>query len=719
MAVKKIKTSVESGKRDFLLEIGAEEIPSGFIEPALSQLRQKTEELLKQERLAFSKIDTMATPRRLVLFIKDLAQRQEQASETKWGPPKSAAFDKEGKPTRVYDGFKKSQGAEDSQIRVLEREGKGEYLCLKKELPAQPTRQVLPEVLPGLITSIHFAKTMKWDGTLSFARPLRWLLAVYGKDIIKFKLGNLVSGNVTYGHRILSPGPFKVKETDDYFSAIKKAGIILDQRERRTCIEKQLYQQADKIGALKDFNKDLLDEVNYLAESPVLIYGNFKDEYLELPTEVLTTTMGKHQKLFSFFSKKGLLPEFAAVLNGKLKSTVQVRKNYESILEAKLKDSRFFYQEDTKTVLKEKVEDLKKVVFQKKLGSLFDKTQRMIDLAGALAEKIDLDEKDAESLKQAVYLSKADLVTQMVVEFPGLQGIMGREYARSGGEPEEVAVAIGEHYLPRSVTGDLPGSLLGALVSIVDRIDNIAGCFYLGQEPSGSYDPYALKRQASGIVRIILDQKLCLSLNWFVEKALKLYFSHTADSGSGRTGVGEENEVKKKVLAFFRERIYNLLTEAGYKYDLINAVLACSYDNSLDVWRKTEQLNDILDKDEFEKARTVVERTNNILKGAADIDLSAAVQEDRFTDPLEKELWQVYKDSSGKIRQLIAEGSYKEATLTYGSEFYDVIHSFFDQVMVNADDQALRINRLSMMKCINHLYTTEVADLSKIVVTQG
>lgn len=700
-----------SDSNDFLLEIGTEELPSGFIEPALGQLRQNTVEKLTEYRLKFKKIDVMATPRRLVLFIEDLSTRQEQAYELKWGPPKSVAFDSQGRPTQTFEGFRKSQGVRPEEIQIKIREGKGEYLCLLKEKPVRPTRQLLPEILPALITSIQFPKNMRWNGALSFARPIRWLLAIYGSSRIKFCLGNLTSGSVTYGHRIFSPGPYRIREVEDYFEVIKKAGIILDPRKRKDNIRRKLCRQADRLMAGYEFNEELLDEVNYLVETPVVICGRFKEEYLKLPPEVLSTSMAKNQKLFCFSTKKGLLPRFAAVLNGRVKNINLVRRNYESILEAKLKDSQFFYQEDTRSPLEEKVEQLKKVVFHEQLGSLFDKTQRMVNLAGVFAQRVGLSPRETQNLQRAVYLAKADLVTQMVVEFPGLQGIMGREYARASGESEEVAQAIGEHYLPRSASDCLPASRVGALTSIVDKIDNITGCFFLGQEPSGSYDPFALKRQASGIIRIILDQKWALSLTELIGTSLGFYFS-TEDT------TDKIEEIKRKILLFFRERIYNLFIESKFSYDLIEAVMASGYDDVTDTWNRIEQLNSIFTDDRFEQARNVVERTNNIIKGVK-IDLDKEVEEDLFVDNLETQLWQVYKAKRDQIEQLIDEAKYKEATFVYGRQFFEIIHRFFDQVLVNVEDEKLRANRLRMMRYINRLYTHKVADLAKIVVVKN
>ena len=729
MRAKKTKKKTNPVKNDFLLEIGTEEIPAGFIDPALSQLKEKTGQLLVEQRLDFDDITTMATPRRFVLFIKGLVLKQQKASETKWGPPESAAFDNKGKPTKVYKGFQKSQGAKESQIQLKEREDKkGQYLCFIKKLPAKAAQEVLSRVLPDLISSIHFTKNMHWDDSFTFARPLRWLLALYGSQVIKLRLGKLVSSNLTYGHRIISKGPFKVKDTADYFKVIKKAGIMLDQDQRKEYIRKKLIDRAEKSGALKEFHEDLLTEVNYLSESPVVFCGSFKDEYLKLPSSVLTTTMGKHQKLFSFSSKKGLLPKFAAVLTGKPKSSAGVRKNYESVLDAKLKDSRFFYSEDTKTALEKKIESLKKVIFQKELGTVFDKIQRMVKLAKGLAQQLDLNQKETETLTRAVLLSKADLVTQMVIEFPGLQGVMGREYALISKEPTDVAQAIGEHYLPRSVSDKLPQTLAGALVSIADKIDNIAACFYLGQEPKGSYDPYALKRQATGIIRIIRHKKLSVSLEQLIAAAVQECHDYAKIIEHRKGKVTEKGgrqaacfsgqdlgRVKNKMLAFFSERTYNLLTESKYRYDLINAVLSRGCDNILNLWRRIEQLKTILDKDEFEQARTVVERTNNILKGAKE-DLDGNVYESKFEDPLESELWRAYTDNSAKIKGLIDRAQYQEATLTYGRVFHDIIHKFFDKVLVNAEDSGLRLNRLLVMKHLNILYTERIADLSKIVV---
>lgn len=697
--------------KDFLLEIGVEELPSNYINQALLQLRPSIEEGIKNSRLDFGEINVFGTPNRLVIYVKDLPLRQELQREKIIGPSKEIAFDKEGKPTAACLGFLKSKNARLEDISV-EATPKGEYIFLERNKESKATKTVLLNLLPGIITSIKFPKLMRWDGSgTRFARPIRWLLSLYGSEVINFRLGNLTASNSSRLSRFLSPSMqvVKVASIKDYFAKLKKYKIILNQKTRQERIRAILKDLASRLGAIDDFNEDLIETVTYLVESPIGFAGKFKKEYLHLPVEVLEGSMAKNQRIFLVKDKKGrALPYFISIINRKSKNIEGIKSTYEAILDAKLKDSIFFLEEDLKTPLKDRVDSLKGVVFQTKLGTIYDRVTRLEKLALYIADELRLPDVEKRKVKKAAHLSKADLVTQMVREYPNLQGIVGREYARRIGEDKDVARAIYEHYLPKGIADPLPSTDIGSILAIADKVDAIVGFFAIGLIPTGSEDPYGTRRASLGLLKILLEKRYPISFNDLIDWTF---------SGYGNTITCDKNLVKLQIIAFLKDRLKNILLDKKFRDDIIDAVLESGFNRFDQLHKKLNDLSSIAKSKYYLEAAKVVERTSNILRTEkASKESIKKVRVEHFKEPLEKELWEIYEKFKGKIEEAITAGDYIAATKVYGEAFYKPLHVFFEKVKVNVDDDALRTNRLALMKAINSVYVDRVADLSKIKI---
>jgi glycyl-tRNA synthetase beta chain len=470
--------------KDFLLEIGTEEIPASYIQPALDAMATMLQKTLTDNRVVHGAIQTMATPRRLAWRIEGVAEKQEPQTVEITGPPKQAAFDEAGNPTQAALGFAQAQGVSPDELQVKQT-GKGEYVVLTSHQPGISTGELLSGTLPDLIPNIPFPKSMRWgDLKVYFARPIHWIIALLGTEIVPFTYGNVTSGNTSYGHRFMSPGPFEVTEIDGYVEALRERFVIVDIQERRERIRQLVADCA-------------LDEVVQLAEYPTAVIGSFDQHFLELPQEVPITAMRFHQRYFAVVDEAGnLMPYFVTVNNTLTRDPQVVAHGNERVIRARLEDARFYYVEDQKVSLEDRVEELKEVVFHSKLGTSYEKLERFKTLAEYMADQIV--PKQKATVSRAAYLCKADLVTGTVGEFPELQGVMGRAYARLASEEEAVAEAIYEHYLPTHAGGELPSGLAGALVSIADKIDTVVGCFGVGQIPTGTADPFALRRQSLG-----------------------------------------------------------------------------------------------------------------------------------------------------------------------------------------------------------------------------
>lgn len=698
--------------KNFLLEIGVEELPTDALAVIEAHFRPEFEKRLAAARLPYNKAEFHLTPRRIVLFLSGVGSKQ--AAETmEWlGPSWDKAYDAEGKPTPALLGFLKSKNL--AEEAVLKKETpKGVYVSAKKVIEGKKTEEVLPEILPELLKALPFPKRMRWDETgYSFPRPIRWIVALLDTKVLRFAIADVRSNSFTYGHRFLSRGKVKVKEADleMFKKLLAKHHVMLDREERKASIRKQFQAKAGKTKC----DEDLVGLNADLAEEPFLVSGKFDRNFLALPKEILSTCMKKNQKIFLLTDAGGgTKAEFAAVLNGRRAGLSKIIGDYRGVLEARLRDSQFFYAEDTKETLEAKVPRLKDIIFLGKLGNIREKTARMNELADVLAKDLGLSQAEAGDLKRACSLCKADLLTQMVYEFPELQGIMGREYARVNGEKNEVARAIAEHYLPKQLGQSYEDLLseqtkLGALLAILDKIDTLVGAFGIGLEPTGSHDPYALRRAGGGIVKIFRAFRYPLDLQRLAEEAVRLYGGKLSESGE---------TIAKALERFFKERaVFELGVKAGSKEDeILKAVFGTAWSNLAGVFLRYEALTEFFagDRQAFEKARRVVERTANILKGAKE-EIPEIIDTSLFRFALEQKLYDALKQAEGRVPPLAAEGKYGELTRVYGEIFYDVLHEFFDEILVNAEEPELRKNRQSLMKRVNRLYVDCAADLALV-----
>ena len=688
--------------KELLLEIGTEEIPSVYLNPAIGKIEELTKKLFAENRVSHGQIKVFGSPRRLILFVENLSDRQESITSKVIGPPKRVSFNEKGLPTQAAVGFAKNQGIRVEDLNV-EKTEKGEYLCAVKEEKGEATKKILPDILPKLIFSIPFPKHMRWgDGNVKFVRPVHWILCLYNGDVVKFEFDSVKSGNKSFGHRFLSPKTFTVKDFASYGKKTKENYIIFNQEDRRETILKEANKLAKKAGGSLYEDANLLEAVTHLVEYPCPILGEFGKEYLELPKEVLISVMKKHQRYFSIVNSNGsLLPNFIAISNNKVKNPAVMKAGYERVLKARFSDARFFYEEDKKKPLKEYIEKLKSVVFQEKLGTYYEKVERIVKLACYLADKIAPDSKEIS--ERGAFLCKADLVTQMVYEFPDLQGIMGREYARLSGEKQEVADAIYEHYLPRFAGDKLPDSRAGDIVSIADKIDTIIGCFGVGLIPTGSEDPYALRRQTLAIANIILGKSYQISVSDLIDRAMDIA-GQKIERGRG--------EVKNEVIDFFKSRLKNQLVSDGFSYDVVDAVFSARFNDILDAVNKVKALSELKTLEYFSPLAIAFKRAANIIKenkyGSPD---PALLKEDA-----EKELYDSFNSIKSDVEKLVEEKMYLDAMKKI-AEIRGSVDKFFDKVMVMVEDKSLRENRLNLLSNISKLYG-ELADFTKIIIVK-
>ncbi len=685
---------------DFLLEINVEELPAGYVRPALDRLKSSFIEKLKSGRIAHGDIYAFGTASALVCYIKDISLRQEELSQEISGPPRRVAFDENNNPTPQGIGFAKNHGVDIKDLKIKSTP-KGEYVFVIKNIKSMPSKEALREIVPDVIKSISFPKTMKWDSSgIRFARPIESILVLLGRECVKIKMGNV---------------PVKLVKGINAGAYLKKLQrqFILDQDKRKSEIEKMIMHAQDTLGLDRNIDKNLLEEVTFLVKSPVVMIGDFDKRFLDIPKDVLAASMSKHQRIFTLSRGNKLVNKFIAVIDGKGRDVSRMKKVYASILEARLKDSLFFYNEDMKKKLSDQVPKLKDLIFQKDLGNMFEKIQRLEALALFISEGMNLDARVRENVKRAAYLAKSDLVTHMVGEFPSLQGVMGMEYALKSGEKKEVAIAIKEHYLPKGMDDNLPETVEGAILAISDRIDNITGLIGSGIEPRGSFDPFGIRRNSQGMIQIIKHKCFRIDLANLIDRAIELYNCR----GRFQTVPYKPEELRKKVIDYIKERIESLTPDTRPK-ELKQAVLKSGCNDIVGTLKRLDALSNISAERYFLKAAKVCERTSNILKGAVGDGLKPSptgdVREELLKEDLEKEVWKAYLDNAKAVEDLIKEEKYKEATRAYGDVFFEVLHKFFDKVLVNAEDKTLRQNRLAMMQAINKLYTSDVADLAML-----
>ncbi len=689
-------------KKVLLLEIGTEELPISIFPDILSRMSELMAAELAKVDLAYKTIDAFATPRRLVVMVKGLAERQPDKVNEVIGPPYKVAFDQDGQPTKAALGFAQKQGVDVKDLIAVETP-KGKYVGVRVTQKGRPAKEVLTELLPRYILSLPFPKSMRWyKFKLRFVRPIHWLLALLDEEVVPFSLEEIKSGNVSYGHRFVSQEPIEVSSPATYLSTLKDHYVIVDHNERQEKIMTLVKEEANEINGEPIIDKDLLNWVVFLVEYPLAIRGKFASEFLSLPEPVLITVMKQHQKYFAVRDEDGkLLPAFVAIINTPVKDKNLVRVGLERVLSARLADARFFYETDLKQPLSERIEALKGVIFQADLGTVWEKVERIKAVCAKLAERVSFNDK--ENLIRAAQLCKADLTTEMVGEFPELQGIMGGIYAEKQGEDPAVAKAIAEHYLPTEAGGALPETEMGALLSLADKIDTIVGCFGVGLIPTGTADPFGLRRQAIGILRILKEKSLPLSLFELIELALNAY---------GERFKEQKEEIKTKVVSFFKNRLAHLLMEAGYSHAITSAILSEDVFNGYipETFAKAEALKEFSLLDEFEPLVIAYKRVNRIIEKP----VLQPPNPDLFEADEERTLYAKFLEARDEINSLLQKKAYLEA-LHCLLHLKPYIDQFFDHVMVMVDDADLRQNRLALLTQIRQLFL-ELADLSKIPI---
>lgn len=684
-----------------LLEIGLEEIPARFLKPSLEDMKNYIEKELKEQRIAFENVITNGTPRRLLIEIKGLSEKQENLDEVNIGPSKNVAFDAIGQPTKACLGFAKSQNVEVSDLDIIDT-GKGEYIAVKKFLEGQKTESLLPKILKSLILNLSFPKSMKW-GTkkFKFVRPLRWILALVDSQVIPFEVEGIKSSNITRGHRFFGQPEFSVESIEDYYKKVKENFVIINIEERKASIVKQIEDRCVKSNEKVHIEEWLLDEVTNLVEYPYPLVGSFNTEFLEVPQEVLIISMQVHQRYFPILDENGkLLPKFVVVRNGIEESEHVVRGN-ETVIGARLSDARFFYNEDLKKDMEEFVESLKTVVFQKDLGTIYAKVERSKTLAEYLIKELKSDKLD--SVLRTVHLAKADLMSNMIgeKEFTKLQGFMGHQYAMVAGEDKNVALGIEEHYLPRFQGDSLPTTFEGAIAGIVDKVDTLVGCFGIGMKPSGSKDPYALRRATLGIVNVLLNSKISISIKGLIENSLDIYESH----GILKTS---KVEVFDDIYEFFKQRIINVFTDKGYKKDIVNAVVNVNFDNLVELEHKVQTLEKVSIEPEFNEIINLLKRIENIIKDSK----NSEINKELLKDEVEIALVNFAEEFNLKAQTELSNNNYEK----YFKDILSgktIINNFFESVMVMDKDEMIKNNRIAILKSLDNAFK-QVADIKVI-----
>jgi len=674
---------------DFLLEIGTEEIPARFIPGALSQLAETATRLLQEQAIGHGRVQTFGTPRRLTLQISEMAARQEDRTRQIMGPSVRAAYGADGKPTRAAEGFARGQGVPLESLQVVPTE-RGDYIAAVLHEKGRDTLEVMPQVAPQIIRTLSFPKSMRWgSGSFRFARPIHWVLALFGAAPVRFELDGLRSSNLTRGHRFLSPEDVTVPEPAAYLAVLRERFVVADPEERKEIIRAEIRRMGQEAGGRVVEDEELLETVTNLVEFPVPMLGRFEDKYLELPRELLVTVMKGHQKYFAVEDEKGpLLPYFITVSNSAASNRGNVVAGNERVLRARLEDARFYFEDDRATPLESRVKDLKAVTYQIKLGSVHDKIERVTAIARKLHDRLGFNQWN--ELLQVCSLAKADLTTGVVYEFPELQGYMGMVYARQQGLKDEVAHAIYEHYMPRFSGDKIPDTDLGAVASLADKIDSVVAFFSVGLVPTGSEDPFALRRQALGVLAILDGRGYGVSPAELVDMALAALPSERA---TGR-------ETRDKVLDFVSQRLYVLLAGEGHRQDDVLAVLATPYTSLRDVRARLAALSGLRSGRTFSDLVMGAKRVYNILgknRGAE------SVQEGLLQEAAEQKLFRTVQGLSG------LDGSQASRL----SDLVDPINGFFDQVLVMDKDESLKNNRLALLAMVRELFG-RVADFSKI-----
>lgn len=664
--------------KNLLLEIGTEEMPANIMAGVVEQLKELCRAKFEENRISFNEIKIYANPRRLAVLVKDAADRQPDEEVKKRGPSIKAAFDENGNPTRAAQGFARGQHIDPSQL-VKE----GDYTWAHVVNQGRAVEDVLPDLFLSLITGLNFTRSMRWaDEEAHFIRPVRWIVALADDKVIPVEFAHVKSGRVSRGHRFLCKEPVTIERPEDYKETMRKAFVIVDQDERRDLIKKGLLETAEKLGGHVWHNADLLEEINYLVEYPTPLYGKIDDEFLKLPVPAVVTPMRDHQRYYPVRNEDGsLMPYFLTVRNGGTKALENVQHGNEKVLRARLDDAKFFFENDRKKTLEGHRDDLTRINYQEGMGDMRDKADRLQKLTAFIGGDWHFTDEEMKDADRAAFLSKSDLATGMVTEFTELQGEMGKEYALLDGEKPEVAEAIFEQYMPRFAGDILPKESIGRALSLADKLDNLAATFLRGLIPTGSQDPFALRRQTIGAVNILTDGKIHWDIRRGIEKALEL--------------LPGDKETKDKVLSqvedFFRQRIRAILLDSGIAYDIIDAVLAGPVDDIYAIFLKAEAMKNSGLKEETD-LRQAVTRLANITKGKTGGKVDPAL----FEEDAEKNLEEALGKAKASVEPLYKEYRYADA-LPYLKELTAPINDYLDNVMVMVKDENVKNNRISQL----------------------
>lgn len=689
-------------KSDLTIELGVEEIPASLLEKAARQFADILVKSLKEQRLTSGDTTIWYTPRRIIVGIRDIPFRQDDLIETIVGPPKRIGYDSEGTPTKAALAFAAKTGVAPSRMHITETP-KGEYLCINRKVRGVPTYRLLQTLLPEAIGEIEFPKTMHWSTDhFRFIRPLRWIVAFFGQRVVRFRIADVVASNCTSGHRFLGKSKIKVAGLLSLRDGLRANSVLVDPRERRDSIQRALLEEADACGGHLLEDPALLETVVNLNEAPSVVRGTFEKRFLSLPKEILVTVMREHQKYFSVLDNDGqLMPVFLAVVNLQTDRNDAIRTGHERVLRARLHDAAFFWDTDRRIRLIDREEHLKNVLFQEKLGSYYDKNQRLLQLLPQIAQATGK-QNCIEDLSTAAHIFKCDLITEMVKEFTDLQGIVGGLYARAEGYPETVWKAIYEQYSPKTADSPSPSSETGAILALTDRLDTVCGCFTAGLVPSGSGDPFAVRRQGNGILKILFDHHISISLNQTIRWSLQAH-NKFSDQSCG------------ELMDFFAARLRFMFEEMGYPYDCIHAILEAGFDNPLGALGRLRALCEMRNEEAFISLSSNFKRIVNITSQA---DTAGEVPDSSiFVTKEEKELWDSYLSVKPEVERAGELHDYNSALRSLAS-MRDVVDRFFQEVLVMAEDPIIRANRITLLKCISGLFKS-LADISKIVIERG
>ncbi|MFP4324562.1 MAG: glycine--tRNA ligase subunit beta [Desulfonatronovibrio sp.] len=693
---------------DFVLEIGFEEMPARFLASLSKELKENSETYLQQGMINYQSIEIYSTPRRLCAYISNMAAVQESKQELITGPPASIAFDQENKLTKAGAGFARSQRVEEGDL-FRHQTDKGEYLAVNKTFGGKDTIDVLPEICRQLVSKFNFPKKMRWADKFAFGRPIRWILAMLDKKTVDFTVSDVSSGSLTFGHRVLGPGPFELSTASDYFQTVENRGrIVLDPEKRRDMIRSKADLLAREVDGEIVKNEDLVWETSNLVEFPNPVLGKFDQKYLELPREVLLTSMETHQKSFGVTDlDNSLLPYFLTVINNDPQDIGLVRKGWERVLKARLEDAMFFWNTDKAESIESRQEKLERVVFLASLGSMGDKSRRLKKISGYICDQ--LGREDKETVTQAAFLCKNDLVSEMVGEFADLQGIMGGIYAGLAGYNDSISRAVYEHYLPHGPESDLPETIAGAIVSIADKADNLLGCFGLKKIPTGATDPYALRRQALGIIRIVLKFRLDLNLRQLFTFCSRAYCNVEWKEDLYLT--------RENLIQFICARLKAYWQGKGYDGKIVDAVLQAGSENILTAEKRLAALVRFSRDPSFEAAVLTFKRIDNIIQKQgkdSGIELQEEYRSHLFQDDYETRLARKIEEVLADWEQQWDQGDF-EALFDRLHDLRPVVDEFFDNVMVMCDDRKLRQNRLNMLNILSKKLGS-LADFSALQV---